>query len=200
MKLVFASNNQHKLAEVRKIFSAQVEVVSLQDIGFHQEIDETGSTLEANSQLKAEVVWKWLVLKDLEKTYDGVFADDTGLEIEALGGQPGVYSARWAGEPSNDANNRRKALVTLAEEENRRAQFRTVITLISRKGVIQVDGVVEGLIAYEETGLGGFGYDAIFIPEGYTETFAMLSHEIKNSISHRARALMALRDVIDKSI
>jgi XTP/dITP diphosphohydrolase len=195
MKLVFASNNAHKLAEVRHILS-QVEVVSLRDIGFQQEIDETGQTLEENSRLKAMTIWQWLILHDMDREYNGVFADDTGLEIEALGGAPGVYSARWAGEPSNDANNRAKALQMLSDSPNRAAQFRTVITLISHEQDLQVEGVVKGQIATAESGEQGFGYDSLFIPEGHDCTFAMLSAEAKNAISHRARALHALRAVI----
>jgi XTP/dITP diphosphohydrolase len=195
MKLVFASNNAHKLAEVRHILS-QVEVVSLRDIGFQQEIDETGQTLEENSRLKAMTIWQWLILHDMDREYNGVFADDTGLEIEALGGAPGVYSARWAGEPSNDANNRAKALQMLSDSPNRAAQFRTVITLISHEQDLQVEGVVKGQIATVESGEQGFGYDSLFIPEGHDCTFAMLSAEAKNAISHRARALHALRAVI----
>jgi XTP/dITP diphosphohydrolase len=195
MKLVFASNNAHKLAEVRHILS-QVEVVSLRDIGFQQEIDETGQTLEENSRLKAMTIWQWLILHDMDREYNGVFADDTGLEIEALGGAPGVYSARWAGEPSNDANNRAKALQMLSDSPNRAAQFRTVITLISHQQDLQVEGVVKGQIAMAASGEQGFGYDSLFIPEGHDCTFAMLSAEAKNAISHRARALHALRAVI----
>ena len=195
MKLVFASNNAHKLAEVRHILS-QVEVVSLRDIGFLQEIDEIGQTLEENSRLKAITIWQWLILHNMDTEYNGVFADDTGLEIEALNGAPGVYSARWAGEPSNDANNRAKALRLLSNSNNRTAQFRTVITLINHEQDIQVEGVVKGKIATEESGDKGFGYDSLFIPEGYNCTFAILSAEEKNAISHRARALHALRAII----
>ena len=195
MKLVFASNNAHKLEEVRHILS-HIEVVSLREVGFLHEIEETGATLEANSRLKAQTVWQWLSAHHLTDDYDGVFADDTGLEIEALGGQPGVYSARWAGEPSNDANNRAKALQSLAGITHRNAQFRTVITLLGNQYDLQVEGVVKGLISEYEQGQQGFGYDALFIPEGHTATFAMLSAEEKNAISHRARALHALRAII----
>lgn len=191
MKLVFASNNAHKLDEVRKIL-ADVEVLSLREVGFLQEIDETGETLEENSRLKAATVWQWLLNHALDTEMDGVFADDTGLEIEALNGAPGVYSARWAGEPSNDANNRAKALHELSGKDNRSARFRTVITWVGHQVNVQVEGIVQGKMALEEHGTGGFGYDALFIPEGYTDTFATLSAEEKNSISHRARALEAL--------
>ena len=127
---------------------------------------------------------------------DGVFADDTGLEIAALNGAPGVRTARWAGENANDSNNRAKTLQVLATESDRRAQFRTVITLITQNQTLQVEGIIHGNIALSEEGEGGFGYDPIFIPDGYKKTFASLPSEVKNSISHRARAIEALRDII----
>lgn len=199
MRLVFASNNGHKLAEVRKILSG-IEVVSLHDIGFEQEIEETGLTLEENSAIKAETVWEWLSLRGCEEDIDGVFADDTGLEIDALDGEPGVYTARWAeretgvhlGEMETYAANREKALRELAGKANRGCQFRTVVTLIRAGKSIQVEGVVRGKMTKQEYGEGGFGYDPIFIPDGYDKTFGELPAEIKNNISHRARALEAL--------
>ena len=187
MRLVFASNNAHKLAEVRAIMPADIEVLSLHDIGFESDIPETGTTLEENSAIKARVVADYISANGL--AVDGIFADDTGLEIDALNGAPGVYTARWAGEP---AANRRKALAELAGQSNRAAQFRTVITFIDRENEMQVSGIVRGRIATEEYGDGGFGYDPLFIPEGYDKTFAELPAEIKNSISHRGRALAAL--------
>ena len=217
MKLVFASNNAHKLDEVRQIMPADVEVLSLSEIGFEQEIEETGESLEANSEIKARTVAAFIGerLKVKGERIDGVFADDTGLEIDALGGKPGVYTARWyrlndgmsAAAPLNDemmifAANRAKALQELKGETDRGAQFRTVITLIlverektallKEKRTIQVSGIVRGRIAEEEYGQGGFGYDPVFIPEGYDKTFGELPAEIKNSISHRSRALQAL--------
>lgn len=206
MKLAFASNNAHKLDEVRQIMPAGVEVLSLKEIGFEQEIEETGDTLEENSAIKAEAVYQWINRQSsIRQSIDGVFADDTGLEIDALGGKPGVYSARWAGEA---ASNRKKALAELAGQTNRGAQFRTVITLILFKNTdrctdriqstdIQVSGTVRGRIAEEEYGQGGFGYDPVFIPEGYDKTFGELPAEIKNSISHRARALQELVKVLN---
>ncbi len=195
MRLVFASNNAHKLAEVRSIMPAGIEVLSLHDIGFEHEIDETGTTLEENSAIKAEAVYQWIV-ENGHCTLDGVFADDTGLEIDALGGKPGVYTARWAGEP---AANRKKALSELAGKEDRSAQFRTVITLIKASGErIAVSGIVRGRIATEEYGEGGFGYDPVFIPEGYDKTFGELPAVIKNSISHRSRALAELVKVLQR--
>ena len=194
MRLVFASNNAHKLAEVRAMMPEGITVLSLSEIGFEDEIDETGTTLEENSRIKADAVCQWLMANGQWRKVDGVFADDTGLEIDALGGKPGVYTARWAGEP---AANRKKALAELKDKTDRSAQFRTVITLIKANGErLAVSGIVRGRIAEEEYGQGGFGYDPVFIPEGYDKTFGELPAEVKNSISHRARALQALIKVI----
>ena len=208
MRLVFASNNAHKLEEVRAILGEGVEVLSLRDVAFEQAIDETGKTLEENSLLKAQTVWQDL-FGDAHtgkcRMIDGVFADDTGLEIHALGGKPGVHTARWAADEGFGAqderhisgNNRRLALETLKDKTNRTAQFRTVVTYISENGLMrQVEGVVKGDIATEERGEGGFGYDPIFIPEGYDKTFAELPAEVKNGISHRARAIQALSGIL----
>ena len=199
MRLVFASNNAHKLDEVRGIMPEGIQVLSLRDIGFEAEIEENGSTLEENSKIKAQAVAAFIgeSLEVRGERIDGVFADDTGLEIEALGGKPGVYTARWAGEP---AANRKKALAELADKTNRNAQFRTVITLIKDGKTVQVSGIVRGRIAEEEFGQGGFGYDPIFIPEGYDKTFGELPAEVKNGISHRARALQALIKVIGERL
>ena len=198
MKLVFASNNKHKLEEVRQILPTNVEVISLREIGFVQDIDETGTTLEENSALKAREVWNWLTDNSLLDSVDGVFADDTGLEISALGGAPGVRTARWAGDEACDMNNRQKALHELAGVKDRAARFRTVVSLIIKGEMQQVEGIVTGQIATEEEGHGGFGYDPVFIPEGYTNTFASLSSEEKNAISHRGRAMEELRKIIEK--
>lgn len=215
MTLVFASNNAHKLSEVRQIMPTHIRVLSLNDIGFTSEIEENGSTLSANSAIKAQTIWEYIrrQISDGRCEIDGVFADDTGLEIDALNGAPGVYTARWYMMKDEESQisdvtcqkkdvaelNRAKALRVLTGEHNRGAQFRTVITLIRvnttlPKGeeILQVEGIVRGRIAEEEYGQGGFGYDPIFIPEGYDKTFAELPAEVKNSISHRARALEAL--------
>ena len=217
MRLVFASNNAHKLEEVRAIMPSGIEVLSLREIGFEQEIEENGATLEENSRIKAETVWEYVkgTMDNGHGTMDidGVFADDTGLEIDALDGRPGVHTARWylergkeEGQRTKDlsekeifAANRAKALHELAGKTNRGAQFKTVVTLILKKSEdrfqhsdLQVKGVVRGQIATEERGQGGFGYDPLFIPEGYEHTFAELPIEVKNSISHRARAMEAL--------
>jgi XTP/dITP diphosphohydrolase len=179
---------------------AGIDVLSLNDIGFEQEIEENGTTLEENSKIKAETVCQWLKSSNRQssnrqssnrQSIDGVFADDTGLEIDALGGKPGVYTARWyrlndgMSAALNDemmifAANRKKALTELAGKEDRGAQFRTVITLILFENTdIQVSGIVRGRIAEEEYGQGGFGYDTLFIPEGYDKTFGELPAEIK---------------------
>lgn len=199
MKLVFATNNAHKLQEVREILPENVEVISLHEIGFDKEIDETGLTLEENSRIKAEEVYQFVMHNSQCAMIDGVFADDTGLEIQVLGGKPGVYTARWAGEPSNPENNRKKALSELAGENNREAQFRTVVTLIRNGKTEQVEGVVRGEIATAERGDGGFGYDPLFIPEGYDQTFAELPSKVKNGISHRARAMQALCVILQEN-
>ena len=208
MRLVFASNNAHKLEEVRAILGGGAEVLSLRDVAFEQEIDETGETFEENSLLKAQTVWKYLFADTYvseERMIDGVFADDTGLEIHALGGKPGVHTARWAADEGFGAqdehhisgNNRRLALHSLAGQTDRDAQFRTVVTYIQANGCMQqVEGVVKGTIAMEEKGEGGFGYDPIFVPEGYDKTFAELPAEVKNGISHRARAMKALCEIL----
>lgn len=197
MKLVFASNNTHKLEEVRQILPAHVKVISLKEIGFFHEIEETGATLEENSRLKAQAVWDWVCENNLNSGIDGVFADDTGLEITALGGAPGVRTARWAGDEACDINNRKKALRELIGKEDRSARFRTVVSLITANEEQQVEGVVHGRIALQEEGDGGFGYDPIFVPEGHEKTFASLSAEEKNTISHRGRAMEKLCRILE---
>ena len=201
MNLVFATNNMHKLEEVSNILPSTCRILSLRDIGFDSEIDETGKTLEDNSLLKARVVWDYLQTHPQAVAIDGVFADDTGLEIPVLNNQPGVRTARWAGDNHDDAANRRKALRLLQDKPDRSARFRTVITLITTKDnageeahpvAAQVEGRVEGRIVEAEKGEGGFGYDSLFIPEDYGKTFAELPAETKNSISHRARAVQQL--------
>ena len=207
MKLVFASNNAHKLEEVRAIMPAGIDVLSLREVGFEQEIEETGTTLEENSRIKAETVSQWLTANS-QQSVDGVFADDTGLEIDALDGKPGVYTARWyldggerlkvKGEREIFAANRAKALRELKGQTDRGAQFKTVVTLIRGNEIQQAVGIVRGRIDTAERGEGGFGYDPIFVPEGYDKTFAELPAETKNSISHRARAMEKLVDILSK--
>ena len=184
-KLVFASNNAHKLEEVRALFSGRLEVVSLADIGCHEEIPETADTLEGNALIKARHVWERYGLY--------CFADDTGLEVEALDGAPGVYSARFAGEHATFEENVALLLERLkGVPAPRRACFRTVIALIDEYGTHFFEGAVNGEITLEPSGDHGFGYDPIFRPEGCPKTFAELSSEEKNAMSHRGRAVQRL--------
>ena len=183
-KIVFATNNPHKLREVRQMLSNSFEVVSLEEIGCFDDIPETADTLDGNALIKARYVFERFGLD--------CFADDTGLEVAALNGAPGVYSARYAGEECSPEDNMNKLLAALDGESNRSAHFRTCIALIEGGEERLFHGVVEGSIATERSGAEGFGYDPIFIPEGYSESFADLGSELKNQISHRARAVKAL--------
>ncbi|MBO5538905.1 MAG: non-canonical purine NTP diphosphatase [Prevotella sp.] len=190
-KIVFATNNAHKLDEIRQILGSRFQVLSLNDIDCHDEIPEDHDTLEENSRQKAEYIFS--------KYHIDCFADDTGLEVEALNGEPGVHSARYAEGTDHDSEaNMRKLLQRLGEDPNRRARFRTVITLIEsgvgedEKKETLFEGIVEGAIAFEKKGSEGFGYDPVFVPEGYTQSFAQLGVDIKNTISHRARAVEKL--------
>ncbi len=189
-KLVFASNNKHKLAEARAILGDKFEVVSLEEIGCHDEIPETAETLEGNALIKA----RWV--KD--KYGFDCFADDTGLMVEALGGAPGVYSARYAGEHCTFADNVNKMLREMSDKENRKAYFATVIALILNGQIYTFEGKVDGYIATEPHGEGGFGYDPIFIAEESGRSFAEMSSEEKNAISHRGRAVRKLADFLSK--
>ena len=191
MKLVFATNNKHKLQEVRDIVGDRVEVLSLADIGCYDDIPETADTLQGNALIKARHIY--------EKYGFDCFADDTGLEVEALDGAPGVYSARYAGEECDSEANMRKLLENLTGKSNRNAQFRTVIALIIDGKEMLFDGIVKGTIATEKKGDSGFGYDPIFIPEGHTESFAQMSGEMKNSMSHRFRATQQLGDYLKEN-
>ena len=180
-KLVFATNNAHKLEEVAAILGNQVELLSLNDIGCHADIPETADTLEGNALLKSSYIYENYGLD--------CFADDTGLEVEALDGAPGVYSARYAGGEGHDAQaNMLKLLHELEGKENRKAQFRTAFALIIDGKEHLFEGVIKGEIIKTRRGNSGFGYDPIFVPEGYTQTFAEMGNELKNKISHRAIA------------
>ena len=191
MKLVFATNNKHKLQEVRDIVGDRVEVLSLSDINCTDDIPETADTLQGNALIKARHIYAKYGLD--------CFADDTGLEVEALGGAPGVYSARYAGEECDSEANMQKLLQNLTGETNRNAQFRTVIALIIGGEEKLFNGIVKGTIATEKKGDSGFGYDPIFIPEGHSESFAQLSSEMKNSMSHRFRATQQLGDYLKEN-
>lgn len=185
MKLVFATNNQHKLDEVRQITAPYgIEIVSLADIHCEEEIPETAETLEGNAWQKAHFV--------RENYGMDCFADDTGLEVEVLDNAPGVYSARYAGPGHDSEANMQKLLGELAGKENRKARFRTVIALTLGGEEHTFEGIVTGQITTEKRGEKGFGYDPIFIPDGYDKTFAELGDEAKNQISHRARAVSKL--------
>lgn len=198
MRIVFATNNQHKLSEIRQILGSRVEVLSLKDIGCYADIPETGSTLEENALQKAQYVY--------DNYHIDCFADDTGLEVDALGGAPGVYSARYAAigpigpiGPTHDSEaNMARLLHELGENNNRRARFRTVIALIQQGEVHEFEGIVNGQIIRERRGGEGFGYDPIFQPDGYDQTFAELGTDIKNQISHRARATAKLAEYLLK--
>lgn len=200
MKIVFATNNQHKLQEIRDILGSEFEIVSLKDIGCDVDIPETGNTLEENAMQKAQYVYDHYNLS--------CFADDTGLEVEALNGEPGVHSARYAEGTDHDSEaNMAKLLRNLEGKDNRKARFHTVIALIQKqdvcpcgctsiKKVNRFEGIVDGSIATEKHGTAGFGYDPIFVPEGYDKSFAELGESIKNGISHRARAVAKLAEYL----
>ena len=183
-KLVFATNNLHKLEEVSAILGNQIELLSLNDINCHIDIPETADTLEGNALLKSRFIY--------ENYGMNCFADDTGLEVEALDGAPGVYSARYAGDGHNSEANMIKLLDNLKEKKNRKAQFRTAISLIIDEKEYLFEGIIKGEIGTIKKGDSGFGYDPIFVPEGYNETFAELGSDIKNKISHRALAINKL--------
>ena len=191
MKLVFATNNRHKLQEVRDILGNRVEVLSLNDIGCYDDIPETDDTLQGNALIKARHIY--------EKYGYDCFADDTGLEVEALGGEPGVYSARYAGEECCSEANMQKLLHNLTGKDNRNAQFRTVIALIIKGEERLFNGIVKGTITEEKMGDSGFGYDPIFVPEGFSESFAQMGSDMKNSISHRYRATEQLNDYLKEN-
>lgn len=184
MKLVFATNNLNKLAEVQKMLPTTIELLSLKDINCFDDIEETATTLEGNAQIKANHI--------SEKYGYNCFADDTGLEVPALNGAPGVYSARYAGEPTNAENNMQKLLNELHNKTNRNAQFRTSVCLNLNGEQFLFDGVCKGQILSEKQGEQGFGYDPIFQPEGYNNSFAEMTAEEKNKISHRGLAIQQL--------
>lgn len=197
MKIVFATNNKNKLIEIRNILGNSMEVLSLEDINCHVDIPETGNTLEANAKQKAQYIY--------DNYGMNVFADDTGLEVDALNGEPGVYSARYAGGKGHDSEaNMTKLLGELGQNNNRKARFRTVIALFEntdKKDIPHIEtfeGIVDGEIIRERRGGEGFGYDPIFQPEGYDKTFAELGLDVKNNISHRARAVKKLAEYLLK--
>ncbi|GGB16582.1 MULTISPECIES: non-canonical purine NTP diphosphatase [Mucilaginibacter] len=191
MQLVFATNNRHKLDEVSAKLNGAIQLLTLNDIGCYDDIEETGTTFKANASIKSHHVYAEYKLN--------CFGDDSGLEIDALNGEPGVYSARYAGAHGNHAANISKVLDNLKGETNRNARFRTVISLIWNGEEYFFEGTVEGTIRQEPSGNGGFGYDPIFEPEGYDITFAEMSMDKKNSISHRAKAMEKLIAFLNKA-
>ncbi len=188
--LVFATNNPNKAKEVELILGPDYTIKTLKDIGCEEEIEETEATLEGNALLKARYV--------KEKYGYDCFSEDTGLEVEALGGAPGVHTARYAGEGRDPEENIRLLLKNLKGKENRKARFRTVIALISGETETLLEGVCEGQIALGKSGTGGFGYDPVFVPDGYSESFAVLGYDVKNKISHRARAIIKLVETLNR--
>lgn len=203
MKLIVATNNEHKLSEIRAILGEKIEVLSLKDINLDADIEETGETLMENSHLKAEYVAKYLDSQDYPHPY-AVIADDTGLMVDALDGAPGVHTARYAGGDGHDSEaNMRLLLKNLEGCDNRKAHFSTVITMIEEKTEYTVDiryfiGKVDGTILTEKHGDEGFGYDPIFMPDGYDKSFAELGNDVKNKISHRAMAVKKLAEYLLK--
>jgi XTP/dITP diphosphohydrolase len=183
-KFVFATNNLHKLEEVNAIIDDKIELLTLNDINCHTDIPETADTLEGNALIKAKFVY--------DNYHKDCFGDDTGLEVEALNGEPGVYSARYAGEGHDSEANIKKLLHNLEGVANRKARFRTVFALIADGKEHYFEGIINGEIIKVRKGTAGFGYDSIFVPEGYTQTFAEMGNDIKNKISHRAIATQKL--------
>ncbi|MBQ5900046.1 MAG: RdgB/HAM1 family non-canonical purine NTP pyrophosphatase [Alistipes sp.] len=188
MKIVFATNNAHKLSEVAQVVGEKFELVTLRECGITEDIPENEPTLEGNALAKARYVYS--------RTGLNCFADDTGLEVDALGGEPGVRSARYATDGHDDEANKRLLLERMQGVENRAAQFRTAVALIMDGEEYLFEGIVRGDIATEEHGVGGFGYDPLFFPEGGAKTFAEMSAEAKNEISHRSRAVRKLAEFL----
>lgn len=192
MELVFATNNRHKLEELQELLGSEIKLLSLGDIGCYEDIPETQPTLEGNARQKSFIVY--------EKYGYNCFADDTGLEIEALDGEPGVYSARYAGDARDSDANMKKVLEKLVKINSREARFRTVISLVLNGEETQFEGIVEGAILTEKKGNSGFGYDPVFQPKGYSQSFAEMSLEQKNKISHRGRAVEKLVNFLKSGV
>lgn len=184
MKICFATNNANKVKEVQQMLGSEFEILSLKEIGCKEELPEEQDTLEGNSEQKARYVY--------DNYGINCFADDTGLEVDALAGAPGVYSARYAGPQRSSQDNMHKLLASLEDKDNRKAQFRTVVSLMLAGELHQFEGVVRGSILLQEQGKGGFGYDPLFSPEGHEQTFAEMDMQEKNQISHRGRAIRKL--------
>lgn len=190
MKIVFATNNQHKIKEVQNLLSDSIQLLSLSDIGCHEEIEETGTTLQENAIIKANYITQ-------NYGYD-CFADDTGLEVAILNGKPGVYSARYAGEENNAENNMQKLLTELDNQTNRKAQFKTIVALNLKNAQYLFEGICKGEILTKKQGEKGFGYDPIFKPTNFNISFAEMSLSEKGKISHRGKAIKKLIEFLNK--
>ncbi len=191
-KLIFATHNKHKLEEVKLLLNNEINLLSLTDISFFEEIPEEEDTLEGNARQKAKLIF--------DLYHQDCFSDDTGLEVLSLSGAPGVHSARYAGEGHNDAMNRRKLLEQLKGIQNRTARFRTVVALWWKGTEYLFEGIVKGEIIAEERGDNGFGYDSLFVPEGYDKTFAEMGEKEKNEISHRGKAIKKLAQFLEERL
>ncbi|MES2566574.1 MAG: non-canonical purine NTP diphosphatase [Bacteroidota bacterium] len=191
MKLIFATHNLHKLKEVKSLLPDNIQLLSLSDIDFKNEIEETEPTIEGNALLKARTIY--------QHTGINCFSDDSGLLVDALNGAPGVYSARYAGEQKNDQDNIQKLLTELKNRKNRAAHFKTVMALVIDGKEYLFEGTIKGEITLERHGANGFGYDPVFLPDGYDHTFAEMESDIKNKISHRAIALKKLVEFLGTS-
>ncbi len=191
MKLIFATQNQHKLQEIKLLLPKSIELISLADLNFTDDIAETADTLKGNALLKAKYIYERFAIN--------CFADDSGLEVEALNGAPGVYSARYAGLQKSDVDNNQKLLAELKDKPNRNACFKTVIALILNGKEYTFDGIIKGTILSEMQGTQGFGYDPLFKPNGYNKTFAQISADEKSKISHRALAVNKLVDFLSEN-
>lgn len=189
MKIIFATNNLHKISEIKKVITDRFELSSLEESGITEDIPENENTLEGNAISKARYVYN--------RTGANVFADDTGLEVEALNNEPGVFSARYAGEQKNSDDNIEKLLCNLANAENRKARFRTIIALILDGEEYLFEGIASGEIIEKRSGNNGFGYDPVFKPQGFTKTFAQMNLDEKNQTSHRARAVLKLSEFLN---
>ena len=189
MKLIFATNNVHKLQEVSALLNKKTTLILLKEAGINEDLPETANTLTENALQKARYIYT--------KTGENCFADDSGLEVEALNYEPGVYSARYAGPQRNDKDNLRKVLQQLENKINRKAHFKTVLALIINGQELLFEGKIEGVITIEEKGASGFGYDPIFLPNGHAKTFAEMSPEEKNAISHRKNAVAKMNAFLE---
>ncbi len=199
MNLLFASSNQNKIKEIQALMPEHIKLFGLKDIDFNEDIPETANTIEGNALLKAEFIFDHFQLNPSLLKIDAIFADDSGLEVDVLNGAPGVYSARFAGESKNDIANNKKLLHELKKSTRRNAQFKTVIAFVKNNNTKLFEGIIKGTIAYEPRGINGFGYDPLFIPQGFRSTFAELAFETKNEISHRGIAVKRLVEYLRKN-